>query len=299
MNWKETIESKKIQLLVALLLLLVLICASLVRACGGPSNEIDQDNILSDGDAPVTDGSYIATVTYVVNFPDSGEEPITFVLQAASDGKALIIPEVEDTDDTVWSGWFTEDGEPFDFDTVLTRDTTICCSYYDDLNNNEIADGTADDPITVYQFLNLNGAPMFTQKLFGLGAEFDYSAPEYAFPQGPDDGYVFLGWTESRSVSEDGGVMTVALTPELASDRNNNDLVDGSAEDPYVYHIFLAQDGSMLEEIRWLSGEDPVKTDEIACPTTTKQRLVGWNREESKNEAGNTVYTYTPKIVEG
>jgi len=30
----------------------------------------------------------------------------------------------------------------------------------------------------------------------------------------------------------------------------------------------------------------------------TKQKLVGWDRTESQNESGNTVYTYTPIIVE-
>ena len=54
----------------------------------------------------------------------------------------------------------------------------------------------------------------------------------------------------------------------------------------------------MLEEIKWLAGDEEVKGDDIACPTTTKQKLVGWDRTESKNESGNTVYTYTPIIVE-
>lgn len=298
MNWKEIIKSKKTQLLVALLMVLVLVCAGLVLAFGGPAREASPDKMFSDGDAALPEGSYIATVTYVVNFPGTDDEPITFVQQAAPNGQALIIPEVEDTEDTVWSGWFTEDGQPFDFNTVLTEDTTICCSYYDDLNNNNVADGTGADPITVYQFLNSNGAPMFTKKLFGLDAELDYTQPEYAFPQAEDDGYVFLGWTEERTVSEDRGIMTVALTANLASDRNNNDVVDGCEEDPYVHHIFLDQDGAVLQEIRWLAGEEPVKTEEIACPTTTEQKLVGWDRTESQNEVGETVYTYTPRIME-
>lgn len=296
MNWKELIEEKKVQLLVAFLLILVLVLASLVRTCGGPADLPVQENPV-DEYAPLPEGSYIATVTYVINFPGTDEEPITFVQQAAPNGKAMAIPEVVDTDDTVWSGWFTEDGQTFDFNTVLKKDTTIFCYYYDDLNNNNIADGTGADPITVYQFMNLNETPMFSKTLFGLDAEFDYSQPEYAFPQGENDGYVFLGWEAEKTVSDDGGVMTVALTPNLAADRNNNDLVDGSNEDPYARHIFLDQEGSVLKEIRWLVGEEPIKTEEIACPTTSKQKLIGWNRTESTNDAGETVYTYTPKIV--
>ena len=299
MKWKELLESKKIQLLVALLLVLVLVCACLVRSCADPGSDNGPNSGISAGDdATLPAGSYLATVTYVVNFPGTDEEPITFVQQAAPTGKAVLIPEVQDTEDTVWSGWVTEDGEPFDFDTVLTEDITICCYFYEDLNGNNFADGTASDPITVYRFVNLNGSPMLTQKLFGLDAQLDHTKPEYAFPQGADDGYIFLGWTEEKTVSEDAGIMTVTLKPEIASDRNNNDLVDGSDEDPYVHHIFLDQNGALLEEILWLDGEEPVTAEDVACPTTTKQKLVGWEQTESENDAGETVFTYTPIIEE-
>lgn len=288
MKWQEFFQTKGRQIFVAALFLLVVFCICIVRGCNSNGSSLNGSYV---------DRDYIATVTYVITLPDQNEEPITYVLKAASNGKA-IIPDIEDTDDTIWSGWFTEDGETFDFNTVLTKDLTIYGAYYYDENNNDIVDGSPEDPITVYQFLNVNGAPMLTKRFLGLDAEFDYSTPEYAFPQSEDDGYIFLGWIESRSVSEDGGAVTVMLTPNLASDRNNNNLIDGSVEDPYIYHVFLAQDGTVLEEIKWLTGEAEVKTDDIACPTTTKQKLVGWDRTESQNDAGNTVYTYTPIIEE-
>ena len=52
MNWKELIETKKVQLLVALLLVLVLVLASLVRACGGPADLSVQEKPV-DEDAPL------------------------------------------------------------------------------------------------------------------------------------------------------------------------------------------------------------------------------------------------------
>jgi len=295
MKWQELMDTKKKQFIITLLPILLIALIFLLRACGGQRSDIpgaDNDSAMQEGDI------YIATVTYVITQPGSEHEPITFQLDAAPNGKAVIPPEMEDMESVVWSGWLTEDGSVFDFDTVLEQDITLYCSCWMDENNNNVADGTSMDPITIYQFRHANGSVLFSKSFFGHDVEFDYNVPEYAFPQSEDDGYIFLGWVEDRSATEDGGTVTVALTPNLASDRNNNDLIDGSAEDPYIYHIFLAQDGAVLEEIRWLAGDAEVKGDNIACPTTTKQKLVGWDRTESQNESGNTVYTYTPIIVE-
>lgn len=290
MKWSEFIETKKSQLTVALLLVMVLVGACVARACS--RNQSGQNAVDT-----FPEGAYLATVTYVVNFPSTGEEPIIFVQQVAPNGKPIQIPEIADTDDLIWSGWYTEEGEPFNFDAVVTKDCTVSCYYYEDQNNNNIADGTGSDPITIYCFLNLNGSVMFEQKLFGLNAELDYTTPDYSFPQGENDGYVFLGWNEERTVSENGGVMTVTLKPSLAADRNNNDLVDGSDEDPYTYHVFLDQEGNVIQEILWLDGEEPVKTEDVACPTTSQQKLTGWERTEFINEYGEQVYTYFPQIV--
>lgn len=293
MKWSELIESRKTQLLLALLLVLIMICAGLTRACSK-----DAALKLPDGEQPVQPtANQIFKATFVVSFPSTNEAPITFNMESDSDGIVRNIPDIGEMEHAVWTGWTTESGEPFDFNKALTEDIVIVCAYYDDLNDNDIADGAAEDPITVYRFLNVDGTPLNTKKFFGIDVEFDYSGPEYAFPQQENDGYVFLGWKETRECSEDGGTMVVNLMPSITSDRNNNDLADGSEDDRYIHHIFLDQNGDELMTIYKLAGEDPVRTEEIACPTTTKQKLIGWNRTESTNDAGDTVYTYTPNIV--
>lgn len=289
MMWKKMLKTKRIWSVITTLMILSAVVL-LLCACGSTD---------SGETVPATnpDSVYIATVTYIVSMPDD-EEPMTFVLEAAPSGKAEVLPEIGDTENTVWSGWLTADGEAFDFDTVLTEDVTLYSVYYTDENNNDIPDGSAEDPITVYEFQHAAGFTMLTEKFFGLDPEFDYSAKEYRYPDSQEDGCIFQGWTESRTVSEDGGTVTVLLTPVLAPDRNNNGLVDGSKKDLYVYHIFLNQNGTVLTEIQWLSGEEEVNPEDIVCPTASGQKMIGWNRAKSKNDAGNTVYTYTPEIVE-
>ena len=240
---------------------------------------------------------FIATVTYIVSTPGE-EEPMTFVLEATPEGKAAVLTEIGDTENTLWSGWLTAEGETFDFDTVLTEDVTLYGVYYADENNNDIPDGTPEDPITVYEFRHAAGFTMLAETFFGLDVALDYTGKAYNHPDSQEDGVVFTGWAENRTVSQDGGTVTILLTPELADDRNNNGIVDGSKKDPFVHHIFLDQEGNVLQEIQWLTGDEEVDPEEVTCPTADGQKFAGWNREKSKNDAGNTVYTYTPKIEE-
>ena len=293
MNWREFIEVNKKNLLILLLPVLLIICILLLRTCDKNTNVND----VQGSSIPVSDNAaYVPKVTYQIRLAENDEDPAVFSLDASPSGKAYIPAQVNDMENVVWSGWLTEEGQPFDFDTVLTQDVTLYCIYWDDQNNNNIVDGSESDPITIYEFWH-NDFKMLSRTVFGKNAELDYTAPEYSFPQSEDDGYVFLGWTVSESVT-DGGKTTVILRPQIAADRNNNDLADGSADDPYEYHIFLDQDGAVLEEKRRLAGEEEIQTEDVACPTTTKQKLVGWERSESRNEEGNVVYTYTPDIIE-
>jgi len=294
MNWREFIEMRKKHLLIFLLPILLIVSILLLRSC----DKADTDDVPA-GSLPVVqdDGQYVPSVSYLIRLSPTDEDPASLTLEVSPSGKAYVPSHINDMEDVIWSGWLTEEGEPFDFDTVLTQDLTLYCVYWDDQNNNNIIDGSASDPITVYEFWH-NDYKMLTRTFFGQDVELDYHTPEYAFPQSEGDGYVFLGWAESRFVSDDGGKTKVILNPELAADRNNNDLADGSDDDPFVYHVFLDQDGTVLEEKRWLAGEPEIQADDIACPTTTKQKLVGWIRSESTNEAGNVVYTYTPDITE-
>lgn len=269
---------------VLFVLLVVLVASILIfRACSQSQN----DDL----------SSYDSVVTYVVNFAQTEEEPMSIQLGVSPNGTAYIPSEIEGVDDYIWTGWLTEDGAQFDFNTIVKEDITLTGTYYPDVNHNGIVDGTTDDPMVVYQFVHANGVVMQTESFFGTDYEFDYSDSIYDYPSSEDDSQIFLGWIENWSESEDGGLLTCVLTPDLAVDINNNDLVDGSAEDPYVYYIFLMEDGSTLLELRRLTTDSEVKVDSVTYPAVSKENFLGWDETASVNEDGCTVHTYTPVIV--
>lgn len=272
--------------------ILLLVCTLILCGC---RNNSDSDDL--EATQKQAEGSGPAVITYVINFSHMDEEPVTFRIAVTEDGKAIIPPDLDTVEDAIWSGWLTEDGELFDFETKVSEDMTLSCVYSPDENNNGIPDRTPEDPVTIYQFYHANGFVMQSEIFFGKDVAFNYTDSAYSYPTSDGDGQVFLGWLSNRTESEDSAVVTYALTPNLAPDRNNNDLADGSQEDPYVYYVFLMEDGTTLLEIEWLSGEKTVRIEDVTYPGVTKDHFLGWVESVSTNEDGYSVHTYTPNLV--
>ena len=265
---------------------LVLACMLIFSGCKDKT-----DNHLSEQRNPVA--------TDVVNFSQQENEPLTFQLEVTDEGKVIVPIDGTKMDGFIWTGWVTEDGKEFDFTSKVTDDITLTCTFYPDANNNGIVDRTPEDPVTIYQFYHSAGFVMQTEAFFGKDVAFDYNDSTYGYPASEDDGQIFLGWLLERTESEDGAVITCALMPNLAPDRNNNDLADGSKEDPYVYYVFLMEDGRVLLEIEWISGEKAVNVADVTYPGVTKDKMLGWIESVSTNEAGYVVHTFTPNLAEG
>lgn len=275
----------------ALLLILLVLLVGLYQRC-------DRKNI---GDTTATDERTIGrpyTITYIVNFFDTQDEPTQFQLETDVNGRVIIPPSIEDVEGSIWSGWLTQEEVLFDFDTPATGDMTLHSNYLPDENNNDLVDGTVEDPIVVYQFWHSKGFVMQANTVFGSEEQSDYQYTNVKYPASPDDGQIFLGWLARRTADQDGGRVTVDLTPDLAPDRNNNDLVDGTTQDPYVYYIFLKEDGSVLKEVEWLTGDRQIFPEDVVYPVAEQQEFMGWEKTESVNEDGFTVHTYTPQLTQ-
>lgn len=232
-----------------------------------------------------------STVTYVVEYWN--DEPTTFKLPATTDGYAQN-PGIGDTDDTIWTPWHLEGSTTaFDFATVLSGNITLYCYYAPDANNNNIVDGTADDPYVYYIFKHQNGTEMVNNTTV--------TDPDtVTYPVSDSDNQVFVAWEENIETLNDGCLVKHIYTPTFADDRNNNEKADGSAEDPYVYYAFMDSTGDSLALIEWLDGDPVVNPavyeSKVTLDAAKHEKFSEWD-EEVVDYNGYDLHVYTPVII--
>lgn len=238
---------------------------------------------------------YYPNVTYVITFEDQSQTQIN--INVGLDYKAAILPAIGDTEITIWSGWLDANGNPYDFDTVLSEDITLYCTFWPDINNNGLVDGTMADPLLIFKVMHQNGFVMETHQYYEGQTE-DFDINDITYPATPTDGQLFVRWDERMEIDAETFTITVTYTPVIVADRNNNDIEDGADGDRFTYYIFEKQDGTELGRVDWLDGDPDVDPDDYRPTLAENEVFVRWDHDVAVDAQTYTItITYTAVVI--
>ena len=184
--------------------------------------------------------------------------------------------------------------EPYDFSQDLEPGTLwLYANFWYDVDGNGKEDGTAADPF--YQYVFTVGNTLVPYENYLEADAFDPYAQPY--PTNNKDGLAFTGWklkSEATDVDQNGNIIERLywFEPTFADDRNNNEIADGSAEDPFEWYIYLNEKGEELLNEQWLAG------DAIPSYTSAHPYFWKWDYNKTTNEAGEVVHIYKTLLDE-
>lgn len=247
------------------------------------------------------DATYRATWTSdaIVTFK-MGEE--SFKLPVVN--KKVADPYTETDDDgVIWLGWYTDNGDKWDFTQEVASDMTLTAKWLEDADNDNKEDGTAADPYIEYVFMTEDGSVELERIRVLDGAELDWlnddntvDATKKYMEDTDDDGYIFLGWWDPVKSGDDVNIVYTYYA-KLGVDRNNNGKQDGAAfGDPFTMYDFYVK-GENVDYVDWLEGEPQVNTDDYIPVLTAPEVFAGWDVKQDTVPSGDTLYTYTAIII--
>lgn len=242
------------------------------------------------------DAEYTATWTNssIVTFNMYG-----FVFTQPANAENKVGNPTPDTDDdgVVWEGWFytNENGVEvqWDFNNEVEKDITLVAKYADDIDNDGLADGTAEDPYITHIYVN---GEMVIENTVLNGETVEHES----VTDTDDDGFIFQGWElVSTEENENGITVVYKYQAIIKSDMNNNGIADGSAEDPvHMYEFWY--DGNKIGGEMWLKDMPEVDTDKYIATLnlTYPQVFVKWIEEVTDNSEGSMIaHIYTAVVI--
>lgn len=235
-----------------------------------------------------------------------------FVFTQPANAENKVGNPTPDTDDdgVVWEGWFytNENGVEvqWDFNNKVEKDITLVAKYADDIDNDGLADGTAEDPFIEYVFVYTNpeGVSFEMERISSLSGETfawlnednTIDATKKAPEDTDDDGYIFLSWREPV-VSGKAGNLVYTYYAENGYDRNNNGVQDGGMYgDPVTMYDFYVK-GENVAHVDWLKGEPEVNPDDYIPVLTAPEVFDGWDVKKDVAPSNDVIYTYTANII--
>lgn len=222
-----------------------------------------------------------------------------FVFTQPANAENKVGNPTPDTDDdgVVWEGWFytNENGVEvqWDFNNEVEKDITLVAKYADDIDNDGLKDGTAEDPYITHIYVN---GEMVIENTVLNGETVEHES----VTDTDDDGFIFQGWElVSTEENENGITVVYKYQAIIKSDMNNNGIADGSAEDPvHMYEFWY--DGNKIGGEMWLKDMPEVDTDKYIATLnlTYPQVFVKWIEEVTDNSEGSMIaHIYTAVVI--
>ncbi len=169
------------------------------------------------------------TKLHTVTFDVNGGAPTVGSL-SIRDGEAASAPDQNpDKNQATFIGWFLND-ELYNFSTPVTGDIALVAKYGVDMDNDELVDGSDEDPYLTYIWMD--GETELKNQTVLSGA----TIPTYVIADQDDNGKKFVRWDKVV----DGHITT--YTAVWTDDANNNDTPD---EDETVSVVLPSVGGSI------------------------------------------------------
>lgn len=188
----------------------------------------------------------------------------TYVFYVDEAGKAVNPPVLGEIEPYYYTGLYYTDAEgkhsvnieTFDFKT--TGVTELYADYYTDDDNNGLEDGTAENPIYVYRFADVNGDSLKTIKGLKQMTEAEISA---ATPAYDPKYWIVTAWTVGEPAkSANNGIWTYTISPKTVEDKNDNGIADTAENDSLVLNldttVFNVTYEPGVAVVTYVDGED-------------------------------------------